>query len=333
MVQIVFERLVARSVARRLSNEIDLAGVKTTVEKLLKLAIVGSILILVGVSALLYILNFGSLIAALGGMGASALFLATIYLVLEFKIDGRKTRLEAMLPDYLQIASANLRSGIALDRAMLLAARPEFGFLSEDIKEMNRGIFGGESFDVALRAFAARYRSLQLNHAVRMILEALRYGGAIADLLEQISKDMRSQQMIQKEVAGQMLMYSIFIAFAGLIAAPVLYGLTSQMIVITDSVWKGILASNPAGLPTAGVSFLKPSPPQISPQTYYNFALFAIILICGFASLIMSAIASGSVIKGIRYVPIFIIVGLLIFIVVQSAVGSLFTGIGSVGGA
>ena len=48
---------------------------------------------------------------------------------LEFRIDGRKTKLEVMLPDYLQITSANLRSGIALDRAMLLAARPEFGFL------------------------------------------------------------------------------------------------------------------------------------------------------------------------------------------------------------
>ena len=58
-----------------------------------------------------------------------------IYLLLEYKIDGRKTKLENMLPDYLQITSANLRSGIALDRAMLLAARPEFAFLSDDVKD------------------------------------------------------------------------------------------------------------------------------------------------------------------------------------------------------
>ena len=50
-------------------------------------------------------------------------------------------------------------------------------------------------------------------------------------MIEQIAKDMRSQQLTQKEVAGQLFMYSIFIAFAGLIAAPVLYGLTAQMII------------------------------------------------------------------------------------------------------
>ncbi len=74
-----------------------------------------------------------------------------------------------------------------------------------------------------------------------MIIESLRYGGAMADLIGQIARDIRQQQLIQKEVAGQLMMYSIFVAFAGLIAAPVLYGLTTQMIVITDSVWNGIL--------------------------------------------------------------------------------------------
>ena len=53
--------------------------------------------------------------------------------------------METLFPDYLQIASANLRSGISLDRAMLLAARPEFGFFSDDVKDMNRRVFGGEN--------------------------------------------------------------------------------------------------------------------------------------------------------------------------------------------
>jgi archaeal flagellar protein FlaJ len=165
-----------------------------------------------------------------------------IYSYFEYKIDNRKTKMETLFPDYLQIASANLRSGISLDRAMLLAARPEFGFFSEDIKEMNRRVFGGENLGDALKDLASKYRSFQLTHAVRMILESLTYGGAMADLLEQLSKDMRKQQLTQKEIAGQLFLYSIFIAFAALIASPVLYGLTSQMIVVTDTVWKGILA-------------------------------------------------------------------------------------------
>lgn len=327
--EIKFERLVSRNVGRALSREMDLAGIKMGVEQLLKILIIGSISLLVAVSFITYVILSNALYAAAAGLGSGALLIIIVYMLMEYNIDSRKTKLEVMLPDYFQITSANLRSGIALDRAMLLAARPEFTFLSEDVKDMNRRIFGGENFDTSLREFAAKYRSYQMGHAVRMILESLRYGGAMADLLEQISKDMRAQQLTQKEVSGQLFMYSIFIAFAGLIAAPVLYGLTAQMIIVTDSVWKGILAQNPGGLPSTGVSFLKPSPPQITPTEYHYFSLAAIIIITGFAALIMSAISSGSAIKGIRLLPVFIVIGILIFIVVQSVIAGIFSGIGA----
>jgi hypothetical protein len=323
-----FERLISRELVRKISNEIDLAGVKTTVESLLRMIIVGSTLILIVVSFSLFAAKINTLYDAALGLTSAAFYIGVIYLLLEYRIEGRRTKLEQMLPDYLQIASANLRSGVALDRAMLMAARPEFVFLSDDIKDMDRRIFGGESFETAIKAFAARYRSYQLNHAVKMILESMRYGGAIADLLLQISKDMRTQQMLQKEIAGQMLMYSIFIAFAGLIAAPVLYGLTSQMIVVTDTVWKGILAQNPGGLPSTGVSFLRPSAPQITPTEYNDFSLVVIVIITAFASLIMSAIASGSAMKGLKYLPLFVAAGIAIFLVMQSVVGSMFVHIG-----
>ncbi len=329
MAGIKFERLVSRDVVRMLSRELDLAGVKSSVEQILKTIIIVALASFIIVTFVLYIMGFSFLIYALGGLLSGALVVVIFYMILEYKIDGRKTKLEEMLPDYLQIASANLRSGIALDRALLLAARPEYTFLSESIKEMNRKIFGGENFDDALRDLSSKFRSYQLSHAIRMILESLRYGGEMADLIEQISKDMRSQQMTQKEVSGQLFMYSIFIAFAGLIAAPVLYGLTAQMIVVTDAVWKGILTQNPGGLPSTGISFLKPSPPKITPQTYHSFSLAAIVVICGFASLIMSAISSGSAIKGIKFLPAFIVIGIIIFIVVQFVISKMFAGIGA----
>ena len=329
MAEIKFERLVSRNVGVALSRELDLAGVKMDVEKLLRIMIIGAVLLLAVIPFALYVFGYNVLIDAAGGVGGAAIYIAVVYLILEYTIDGRKHKLEEILPDYLQITSANLRSGVALDRALMLAARPEFGFLSEDIKEMNRRMFSGENFDSSLRELTNRYRSYQLSHAIRMILESLRYGGAMADLIEQIAKDMRSQQMTQKEVSGQLFMYSIFIAFAGLIAAPVLYGLTAQMISVTDAVWKGILTQNPGGLPSTGVSFLKPSPPQITPSEYHNFSLAAIAIITGFAALIMSAISTDSAIRGVRLVPVFIIVGLVIFIVVQAVIAGVFAGIGA----
>src|ERR1700730_4000192 len=135
---IKFERLVSRNIGRSLSSEMDLAGIKMGVEQLLKILIIGSVSLLVVVSFVVYILLSNALYAAVAGLGSGAIFIAIVYLIMEYRIDSRKTKLEEILPDYLQITSANLRSGISLDRAMLLAARPEFGFLSEDIKDMNR---------------------------------------------------------------------------------------------------------------------------------------------------------------------------------------------------
>lgn len=328
--EVNFERLVSRSMARGLSKELDLSGVKWSVNRLLQLMALPAAAIIIVLLIVLYYFQLGALISVGGAVALGVVYAALVYLYLEYKIDQRKSRMEGMLPDYFQIVAANLRSGISLERAMLLAARPEFGLFSEDIKEMSRRVFGGQTLEASLQELASRYRSFQLKHAVRMIIESLRYGGAMADLIAQLARDIRGQQLVQKEVAGQMLMYSIFVAFASMIAAPVLYGLTTQMIVVTDGVWSGILQSNPGGLPTVGVSFLKPSPPKITPSEYKTFSYAAVIIITGFASLIMSAISSGSAVRGLRYLPVFVIVGLIIYTIVQGVVGALFNSIGSV---
>ncbi len=326
-----FERLVSRRAVIYLSRQLDLAGMKISIERVLRMMILfGIIIMIVVAAALTIIIKLNAVLGVAAGVISWAVFAAAIYMIIEYRIDGRKTKLEKMLPDYFQLASANLRSGIALDRAMLLAAKPEFSFFSEDVQDMSRKLFSGETMEAALTELSGKYKSVQLQHSIRMMIESLKYGGAMADLLDQISRDQRAQQIAQKEIAGQMLMYSIFIAFAGLIAAPVLYGLTSQMILVTDTVWKGILAQNPGGLPTTGISFLKPSPPKITPAQYHDFSLIAIIAITGFASLIMSSISSGSAIKGLRWLPLFVLGGLGIYLVVGTMIGTIFSSIGGI---
>jgi archaeal flagellar protein FlaJ len=319
-----FERLVSRGVARELSRQLDIAEIKMSVNQLLGIIIFGFFAIFIGIAVLLTLLKEASAgVSGLIGLAAAVFLIVLVYSYIAYKTDSRKSKLEVMLPDYFMVAAANLKSGIALDRSLLLAARPEFGFLSEEIKDMNRKVMSGDTLENALREMARRYQSGQLTHTVRMMIDAMRYGGAMADLLEQLSKDMRSQQIVQKEIAGQLLMYSIFIAFAGLIAAPGLFGLTSQMIVIVDKVWNGILTTNPGGLPTAGISFLKPSPPQITIQEYTNFAIVSIIIISGFASIIMSTISTGSAVRGLKYLPIFIIGGVTIFFISRAVMAAI----------
>ncbi|MGC8888496.1 MAG: type II secretion system F family protein [Candidatus Micrarchaeia archaeon] len=324
---ISFEKLVARNVVVAISKELDLAGSKMTVNKFLGIAIVGGFLVLIILSYSLFFLKFHFGIAALAGVGGAILYEIVLYMLLEFNIEKRKSFVESILPDYLELVAANVRSGISLDKAMVLAARPEFKYFSDDVKLVNKQLYAGSTLQNALMNLANRYRSLQLKHTIRMLTEAIQYGGGMTDLLHQVAKDIRNQQIIQKEISGQLFMYTIFIAFAAIIGAPTLYALTTKMMTVTDTVWAGILAQNPGGLPTTGVSFLRPSPPKITISMYEDFALTAVILITGFGAFIVSAISTGSVIKGIRYLPIFILVGLGVFYIVGAVIGSMFASI------
>ena len=330
MARFTFERLVSRGVVNFTSSQLDLAGVSISVNRYLGISIIGFFAIFLAVPVVGFV-AFGiaqySLIIL--GLIVAAVYEVMIYLFLEFRIERRKSFVESILPDYLQLVAADMRSGISLDRALLLAKRPEFGYFSQDIDLLNKQLYSGETMQNALNNLSRRYRSVQLRHTIRMILEAVRYGGALADLLNQIAKDMRARQIVQKEIAGQLFMYTIFITFAAVIAAPALYGLTLQMITITDKVWAGILAQNPGGLPTVGISFLKPSAPQVSPSAYYYFAIAAITMITGFGSLIVATITSGSPVRGLKYLPVFIIAGIVIFLVVAAVMGNIFSSIGA----
>src|SRR5271157_1488100 len=290
--RIDFEKLVSRGVVNFLTRELKLSGAKIKVERFLEIAILGGFAVFIAVPFFLFLAEHLSAgIATLAAFASAAVYEAVIYALLEFQIDQRKTFVEGILPDYLQLTAANVRSGIALDKALVLAARPEFRYFSDDVKELTKQLYAGVALRVALVDLSNGYRSLQLQHTIRMVLESIQYGGGMTDLLNQIAKDMRNQNIVQKEISGQLFMYTIFIAFATVIGAPALFALTSQMITVTDTIWTGISAQG--NLPTAGISFLKPSAPQISSTDYYDFALAAVILMTSLGSFIVSTISTG----------------------------------------
>ncbi len=327
---ITFERLVSRNLVLFISNELDLAGVKMNINSFIKIGIFGSFGLLIAVSFGTFILlgeNFA--LSALAGILAAILYGAALYAVLEYRIDRRRTFIDEILPDYLQLTSANIRSGVALDKALIEAARPEFLYFKDDVLLMGKQLYSGETMQNTLFNLSNKYRSLQLKRTVRMMSEALRYGGGMSDILNQLAKDLRNQLTIKREISGQLFMYSIFIIFASVIGAPVLYGLTNRMISITDTIWGGILQQSPGGLnaftQSSAISFLKPHAPTIQPSQYYLFSIVAIIIISGMSSMIVAAISFGSMVKGLRNIPLFIVIGLVVFFVTSFVIGSLFS--------
>lgn len=247
-----------------------------------------------------------SVVLACGAVLLSALI---TYQVLALIIDRRKAAVEALLPDYLQLAVANVRAGMPIDRALWHAARPEFGLLSREVELASRKAFGGEPLDVALSDLAAKFKSRYLNRTVELIRSAITSGGEIAAILEKTALDVRNAQIMQREITATMTTYAMLITFAAVIGAPLLFAVSSRLITLFER------------LPTAQIQIPTPIPLRpgaapigITSKDFANFAVLLIIATCVIASMIVAVINTGRKREALKYILPFLIVAFLVLV-------------------
>jgi flagellar protein FlaJ len=229
-------------------------------------------------------------------------------------IDSKAKFVEGVLPDALQLMSSNIRAGLTTDRALLLAARPEFGPLAEEIKRVGRETMTGNSLSSALMKMNQRIKSENLSKTMDLIVNSIKSGGKLADLLDQTAGDLRDQQMVQKEISASVLLYVIFIFIAIGFAAPLLFSMSSFLVDILSSMNAKIGASMPSdmeggGMKGAPISLTSVS---ISHEFLLQYAVASLLVSSIFGSFIMGLILKGTAREGLRYAPIlvFLSVGL-----------------------
>ncbi|MFH1506723.1 MAG: type II secretion system F family protein, partial [archaeon] len=159
-----------------------------------------------------------------------------IYVFLDLKIFRRKQDVENVLPDFLQLTSANISAGMPIDKALWMAIRPQFGVLSKEIQEVAKATMAGESLEKALHTFTHRYQSPILTRAMNLLLEGLDAGGEMADLLNKIAIDIQEIRLMRKEMSADVMTYVLFITVATVLVAPFLFGLSTQLLIIVQSI-------------------------------------------------------------------------------------------------
>ena len=84
------------------------------------------------------------------GLGIGGLILGATQVLIMLIADSRAAEVEKVLPDALQLMSANIRAGMTVDRAIWLSARPEFGIFEDEIKRVGAKTMGGKPIKTAL---------------------------------------------------------------------------------------------------------------------------------------------------------------------------------------
>ena len=240
------------------------------------------------------------------------------YLIVDLKIFRRKVDIEDVLPDYLQLTASNIKAGMTIDKALWYAVRPKFGVLANEIETVAKETMKGEDLKIALQKFADKYDSILLKRSISLLSEGIDAGGEIGSLLNKIAVNIQENKIMRKEMAANVTTYVIFITFASVLAAPVLFALSGVLIKVIASLG-GVLGSSTSTASSGlAISF---SGAGIQFSDFKIFAIISLMITSFFSSMIIATIQKGNVKAGFKYIPIFIISALVLFFISDSGLG------------
>jgi len=249
----------------------------------------------------------------------------TFMVYLDLRMHQRTQMIEQVFPDFLQLASANIRAGMPLDRALWFAVRPQFGILSKEIEEVAKETLSGTDLESALRNFASKYDSPTVGRAITLLVEGMNSGGEVGELLNKIAINIQESQILRKEMAADVMSYSLFIGIAAVLAAPFLFALSGQLLIIL----KGILGTvAQGGAATSGSGGFQFSFSEIT-LTAGDFNKFAVLTLCitsTFSGIIIATIRKGDVKSGLSIIPIFAAVTIMLYLIASKGLGIMLGG-------
>lgn len=193
------------------------------------------------------ILKFSIVLAFSIGIGIFFFTLVLILMVPKSIAERRGKEISRELPFALRHMSTELRAGIGLYKTLETIATSDYGLLSQEFARTINEIEEGTDTQEALRHFALRTQSKSLRNALFHIIRALKTGGTLSNVMNEIAEDVSfNLQLNIKEFAEKMNFFGVIFIF-GAIVVPVFIAII------------GTILNAPLGIPITSISL----PPQM----------------------------------------------------------------------
>jgi len=243
-----------------------------------------------------------------------------MWFYVDMRIYHRTKEMERVLPEFLQFVAGNLKGGMSFDRALWSAIRPRFGVLANEIEIAAKKVMTGGDVDLALLEFAGKYDSPTLRRSMELIVEGMRGGGEIVYLIDRVIENLTEADILKKEMAASVTSYVIFITFIVLFVAPGLFALGFQLLTIVSS-----FSAKIGSVQAAGAFPLKFAIGGFDIGMFKNFSMGSLAVISVFSCMILSIIQKGSYRDGVKYVPVFLAVSLINYLLIVKLLSHVFT--------
>ena len=148
----------------------------------------------------------------------------------------------------------------------------------------------------------------------------MKSGGTIVYLIDKVIDNINETVMLKKEMAASVTSYVIFISFVVMVVGPGLFALSFQLLTIVSGFASKLGASTSASSSMP----IKFSSVSIDPKDFSTFSRLSIGVIAGFASMILSIISRGDIKSGLKYIPVFIVVGIINYNIFMSVLAGVF---------
>lgn len=255
-------------------------------------------------------------------IGAFIFVFVLSYLKVYFKMEERTRKVEDSLSDVFQIIAANLRSGMTPYKALKLTAKKEFGPLQEEIKYATSRALGTESFSDTLLRMSERIKSDMLDRSLKLFTTAMRSGGHLASLLEDLANDISETRALKNEMITNTKTYTAFIMFTIIIGTPLLLAISINFVEMITSMQEKT-SSSIAGF---GMGFLA-GEVTITADFLTSLSLVMLFMTAVLASMLIGVINEGKAKYGLKYAPTVVGGCYLVFFVSVRVVGKYIVGL------
>ncbi len=244
---------------------------------------------------------------------------------LDYRIFKRRLEIEKVLPEFLRLVATNYRSGLPLDKALIKSNRPRFGIFSKEIEIVAKTTHVKGDLAKSLEIFGKKFESKILEQAVNAIAISIRSGSNISSLLEEIASNITKMRNMRSSMAANVKNYVIFIVVAGVIIAPLMFSMSFQMGQTIDSVRSKINLQNDVAsttsMPTIGSIS---SDGGVRPGDFDVFAILMMLTNAVISGLVISMIKHGNVQQGIKNIPLFAVISIVLYFVGKLLLHGLF---------
>lgn len=289
-------------------------------------------------AAVTYFIFMGLVYPAVSGMnflvGLVLLFLAwagiqlvlvfvvcfMIYFFLNIKVYKRTKEIESKLADFLVLVSTNLKGGLSLEQGLWAAIRPEFGLLAEEMTLVSKRVMTGNDLTEALNEFVQKYDSPLLQRNFSLIIGEVETGGKIVIVIDKVIESLKKTKALKDEMSASAVSYMIFIGVIVVAVAPALFALAYRLLFIITNFTSSIGSS----MSGTGIANAINFNTEVDTGLFKNFSIWALATISIFSSMIISIIEKGDIKGGLKYIPAFTIVSIVLYLIFMAGLEAVF---------